>query len=91
MHVPHKSGIAVPGQVLTAGRGRKHWGGSSALPRPGLPGKVAAASTVKRGPEMGEAGKFQRVKVMPRGCGDTSGYLWRRLGMALAGAVISIY
>lgn len=59
--------------------------GSSALLRhpcwrSGLPGKEAAASTVKRGPKMGEAEKFQRVKVMPRACGDTSGYLWRRLG-----------
>lgn len=41
-----------------------------------------------RGLEMGEAGKFQRVKAMLRRCGDTCR---KDLGMALPEIIIIIY
>lgn len=52
---------------------------------PGLPEREAAARARRRGHEMGEAGKFQRVKVMLRRCGDTWG---KDLSLALPEIII---
>lgn len=57
------------------------------IPQPGAAWE-GDSSAGRRGHEMGEAGKFQRVKVMLRRCGDTCG---KDLGMALPEIIIIIY
>lgn len=58
------------------------------IPEPGLPEREAAASAGRRGHKTGEAGKFQKVKVMLRRCGDTCG---KDSGMVPPEVTITIY